>query len=74
MPELSEDVKLGFHWRVKLRRRPRHVNIPYWPHRIIVISWGRLGNDGKFRRYQPCIRKRKLDYCCEERIRQHAHE
>lgn len=56
---------IGLHWRASIRHDPRFVNIPYWPHRIIVIGWGRLGGDGKFHGYQPCFYLMRLHRCCE---------
>ena len=54
----------GWHWAASLRRDPRYVNIPYWPHRILVIGWGRLAADGAFRYHQPCCYRMRLLHCC----------
>ena len=53
----------GWHWAVSLHD-PRYVNIPYWPHRILVIGWGRLGRDAAFRPNQPCCYRMRLLHCC----------
>jgi len=52
------------HWQASLRRDPRFINVPYRPHRIIVIGWGRLGKGGKFHHHQPCVYRMRLRYCC----------
>ena len=56
----------GWHWAVSLHD-PRYVNIPYWPHRILVIGWGRLGRDAAFRPHQPCCYRMRLEHCCPGR-------
>jgi hypothetical protein len=56
---------MGLHWAASIRHAPRYVNIPYWPHRIIVIGWGRLGRDGRFHGHQPCLHLMTLHHCCE---------
>jgi hypothetical protein len=53
------------HWQVSIAHEPRFVNIPYWPHRIIVIGWGRLSRRAVFHPNQPCIYRMYLHYCCE---------
>jgi hypothetical protein len=57
----------GWHWAVSLRRDPRYVNIPYWPHRILVIGWGRLSRRAVFHPWQPCCYRLRLRYCCPAR-------
>ncbi len=57
----------GWHWAASLCRAPLYVNIPYWPHRIIVIGWGRLGRRGTFRYHQPCCYRMTLRHCCPGR-------
>lgn len=47
---------MGLHWRASIKRAPRYLNIPYWPHRIIIIGWGRLDRHGRFHPRQPCVR------------------
>lgn len=54
----------GWHWAASLRHEPLYVNIPYRPHRILVIGWGRLARDGTFRNHQPCAYRMRLLYCC----------
>lgn len=56
---------MGLHWQASIRRDPRFVNIPYWPHRIIVIGWGRLGRDATFHPHQICCYRMNLQHCCE---------
>jgi len=55
---------MGLHWRASILHAPRYVNIPYWPHRIIVIGWGRLDSHGKFHDHQPCFHRMTLHHCC----------
>ncbi len=57
---------LGRHWAVRLWPRP-YVNVPYWPHRIVVIGWGRLDRRGKFHGHQPCCYRMILRNCCPGR-------
>jgi hypothetical protein len=55
----------GWHWSAGIG--PLHVNVPYWPHRIVVIGRGRLTRRATFRRWQPCCYRMRLDHCCPAR-------
>lgn len=57
----------GWHWKASIRLEPRYVNVPYWPHRIIVIGWGRLSRRAVFHRNQPCLYRMRLEHCCAVR-------
>lgn len=57
----------GWHWAASLRHAPRYVNIPYRPHRIIVIGWGRLSRRAVFHPNQPCCYRMVLRHCCPAR-------
>jgi hypothetical protein len=57
----------AWHWRASIRRAPRFMNIPYAPHRIIVIGWGRLDRRGRFHYHQPCFYLMTLRHCCPGR-------
>jgi hypothetical protein len=61
------DLTGGWHWAASLRRAPLYVNVPYWPHRIVVIGWGRLSRRARFRANQPCCYRLRLDHCCAGR-------
>lgn len=56
---------MGLHWRLTFSRELKVVNIPYWPHRIIVIGWGRLSRRAVFHPHQPCFYLMTLHHCCE---------
>jgi hypothetical protein len=60
-------MNAGWHWRASVRRAPRYVNIPYWPHRILVVGWGRLDRRGMFHDHQPCLHRMTLRHCCPGR-------
>ncbi len=62
----------SYHWQASILHSPRWVNIPYRPHRIIIIGWGRLGKDGVFHPKQFCFRKMRLNFCCDARIAERA--
>ena len=59
----------GWHWAASIRRAPRYLNIPYAPHRIVVIGWGRLSRRGVFHPCQPCLYRMRLKRCCPRRRR-----
>jgi hypothetical protein len=52
----------GRHWALQVW--PFYVNVPYWPHRIIVLGAGRLFR-GRYYGWLPCCFRMKLRYCCE---------
>lgn len=57
---------LGLHFRIGIWPF-QYVNIPYWPHRVLVIGRGRLGKDVRFHPWQPSIEVMQLDWCCPSR-------
>jgi hypothetical protein len=65
-PAWAATIPPGFHWAASLRRPPLYLNVPYWPHRIWVIGWGRLDRHGTFRHHQPCAYRMHLHHCCPE--------
>lgn len=48
------------------------VNIPYWPHRVLVIGRGRVGKNGFFHNWQVCCYPMAMDWRCPARIRKVA--
>jgi len=48
----------GWHWKV--HREGPVVNIPYWPHRIIVIGLGRVSRAGAWHPWQACCYRMRL--------------
>lgn len=58
---------MGWHWAASLRRAPLYVNVPYWPHRIVVVGWGRLSRRAVFHPHQPCCYRLTLRHCCPGR-------
>lgn len=43
------------------------VNIPYWPHRVIVIAKGRLDRNAVYHPNQVGVQPETLHYCCRNR-------
>ena len=50
--------------KAQIRQSPRFVNIPFAPHRIIVIGLGRVDRRGMFHRWQLCCYAMRLHHCC----------
>lgn len=59
---------LGWHWQASIRTAPRYVNIPFWPHHVIVIGMGNLSRNGVFRKWLPCAYIMRLQHCCPGRV------
>ena len=54
----------GFHWRLNVKKAPRYINVPFAPHRILVIGLGRLSRRSTFHKWQPCCYPMTLHHCC----------
>jgi hypothetical protein len=61
---------MGFHWKVHWDLGVPVFNIPYAPHRILVVGLGHLTRRGRLYAWLPSCYRLHLDYCCPARVEQ----
>lgn len=64
----------GYHWAIAWHNGGWRLNIPYAPHKILVIARGRLMRSAKFNHWLPCCYRMQLRFCCPVQLARTAAE